>query len=45
MLIYEDEDILILYLVVFSKVEIGAALKLEKCQNILVGKSKQTEWI
>ena len=32
-------------LVVFYQVEIGAALKLQECQNILVGKSKQAEWI
>ena len=31
--------------VVFDKVELGAALEFEECQNILVGKSKQAEWI
>ena len=35
----------VLVAVVFDKVEIGAALEFEECQNILVGKSKQAEWI
>ena len=34
-----------LKVVVFDTVELGAALEFEECQNILVGKSKQAEWI